>query len=441
MMTQLTLWETGAAAAATARTHRERLEYKYRPFLQERLDWGEKVSYRANKSIPLLRLYRYKEAFAHTLVRELIQAHSAEKNLCVLDPFLGMGTTLFASTVLGIPSWGVDRLPVGVFIADTLLKMLSVEPSAIIDTYRRLLGDIDTFPEATAATDVAIMKVAFDPEILKRLLQWKTGILQLSTPMREIMMLLLLSILEPCSYTSKDGQFLRLRREKQPVFPDAALYERVLAAERDVQAVRALGWEPRAPAIPIVGDARALPPSPFSEKPNLVVTSPPYANRYDYTRSYSLELCFFFVENFEQLKLLRHSVLRSHIEAKVNPSERAPHHAVNELVQILQSRREQLNNPRIPDMITAYFVDMQQVLYNLSRVCADGATIYMVIDNVRFEGEMLPVDLILCDMAETYGLRTEAVWVARYKGNSSQQMGRYGRVPVRESILVWSKIS
>ncbi len=91
-------------------------------------------------------------------------------------------------------------------------------------------------------------------------------------------------------------------------------------------------------------------------------------------------------------------------------------------------------------MITAYFVDMQQVLCNLSRVCADGAVIYMVVDNVRFEGEMLPVDLILCDMAEAYGLRTETIWVARYKGNSSQQMGRYGRVPVRESIVVWRKV-
>ncbi len=439
MKPQLSLWETGAEAA-TARTHRERLEYKYRSLLQERPDLGEKVSYRANKGLPLLRLYRYKEAFAYTLVRELIQAHRSEKSLCVLDPFLGMGTTLFAATVLGIPSWGVDRLPVGVFIADTLLKMLSVEPSAIMDAYRRLLDRIDAFPEAAAATDVAIMKVAFEPDILKRLLQWKAGIMQLSTPMREIMMLLLLSVLEPCSYTSKDGQFLRLRREKQPIFPDVALYERVLAAERDVQAVRALGWEPRAPAIPLLGDARALPPSPFPEKPNLVITSPPYANRYDYTRSYSLELCFFFVENFEQLKQLRHSVLRSHIEAKVDPSERAPHYAVDELVQILHSRREQLNNPRIPDMITAYFVDMQQVLCNLSRVCADGAVIYMVVDNVRFEGEMLPVDLILCDMAEAYGLRTETIWVARYKGNSSQQMGRYGRVPVRESIVVWRKV-
>ena len=52
---------------------------------------------------------------------------------------------------------------------------------------------------------------------------------------------------------------------------------------------------------------------------------------------------------------------------------------------------------------------------------------------------MLPVDLILSDMAEQAGFETEAIWVARYKGNSSQQMKRYGKVPVRESVLVWRK--
>ena len=63
----------------------------------------------------------------------------------------------------------------------------------------------------------------------------------------------------------------------------------------------------------------------------------------------------------------------------------------------------------------------------------------MVVDNVRFEGELLPVDLILSEMAEQRGFRIDDIVVARHKGNSSQQMGKYGRVPVRESILVWTK--
>ena len=176
---------------------------------------------------------------------------------------------------------------------------------------------------------------------------------------------------------------------------------------------------------------------PFPQAPSLVITSPPYANRYDYTRTYALELAFAFVRNFEELRALRHSVLRSHIESRVSPDERPPHPAVEEVVATLATKK--LNNPRIPFMLQAYFVDMEQVLAELGRVMAPGGRVVMVVDNVRFEGEMVPVDLILADLAARHGLETEEILVARYKGNSSQQMKKYGRVPVRESILIWRK--
>ncbi|HOA53639.1 MAG TPA: hypothetical protein PKI05_15400, partial [Thermogutta sp.] len=93
----------------------------------------------------------------------------------------------------------------------------------------------------------------------------------------------------------------------------------------------------------------------------------------------------------------------------------------------------------IPDMLTAYFVDMQKTISQWWKVLASSAHVVMVVDNVRFEGQMLPVDLILSEMAEQEGFAVEEILVARYKGNSSQQMGRYGRLPVRESIVVWRK--
>ncbi len=437
---QLRLWDVGANYSA-ARDSQALLEQKYHSLMYERPELGERVSYRPNKELPLLRLYRYKEAFAFALVQEIVQSHKAQASLQVFDPFCGMGTTLFVSALMGAPAWGVDRLPVGVFVANTLLRMLHLEPGVLQDAYERLSSQVARLPEAQVAEDVAIMKVAFEPTLLSELRRWKTAIMQLHSPVQEAMLLLYLSILEPCSYTSKDGQFLRLRRDKTPAHPTELLRERVWMAERDLERARAMGWSLKAPAVACLSDARALPESPLPETPNLVITSPPYANRYDYTRSYSLELCFAFVNNFEELRSLRRSVLRSHIEAQVDPEEQPPHPVVCEVVERLRARRSQLNNPRIPDMVTGYFVDMERVLSELARLLAKDACVYMVVDNVRFDGEMLPVDLILCDMAEQVGFETHAVWVARYKGNSSQQMGRYGRVPVRESVLVWRKTS
>ena len=138
---------------------------------------------------------------------------------------------------------------------------------------------------------------------------------------------------------------------------------------------------------------------------------------------------------------MRFGILRSHIEVKKEEGDISVHEALTEVLECLEekSKIKKLNNDRIPIMLLAYFIDMQKAIKEWHRVCAKGATVAMVVDNVRFEGEHIPVDLILCDLAEEIGFEVEKIIVARYKGNSSQQMGKYGRFPVRESITIWLK--
>ncbi|MDZ7261416.1 MAG: hypothetical protein ONB05_04850, partial [candidate division KSB1 bacterium] len=179
---------------------------------------------------------------------------------------------------------------------------------------------------------------------------------------------------------------------------------------------------------------------PFKRPPTAIITSPPYVNRYDYTRSYCLELCFHFVKNFEELKAIRFGILRSHIESKVSDDEKEKplHPAIHEVIAALNSK--ELNNPKIPDLIIGYFIDMEKAIKEWSRILAPGAQVAIVVDNVRFEGELIPVDMVLSEMAETAGFEVKEILIARYKGNSSQQMKKYGRVPVRESIAIWRKL-
>jgi len=129
--------------------------------------------------------------------------------------------------------------------------------------------------------------------------------------------------------------------------------------------------------------------------------------------------------------------LRSHIESKIHAGEVPTHPVIKEVLQALS--RKKLNNPKIPSMITTYFVDMERVIREWFEVLDTKAKVAMVVDNVRFEGELIPVDLVLSEIAEQVGFNVKEIIVARYKGNSSQQMKKYGRVPVRESILIWEK--
>ncbi len=443
MQQQLHLFEDNILTQPTQRTaryaDRDRLEDRFASRLREELQLASLVSYVGNKEIPVLRLYRYKEAFAFRFVEEFISRFGLSGKDYLLDPFCGMGTTLFAASQKGIPSIGIDRLPVAVFVAQTLPLFYRLHPGQVKETFEKLRDRVREAPPAPVALDVAIMNVAFPPDTLLMLRKWKTVIDDLLPPLRDIFLLLFFSILEPCSFTSKDGQFLRLVRGKRIADPEEILQRKVNEAERDIQLIREFKWnQVRQPAA-YLADARDLSPVPFERQPTAIITSPPYANRYDYTRTYALELCFHFVRDFAELKAIRFGILRSHIESKVETHEQPSHPAVREIVDILRERRKTLNNPRIPDMLTGYFVDMEKVIREWARTLAPGAKVAMVVDNVRFEGELLPVDLVLSEMAEEVGFQVEEIIVARYKGNSSQQMGKYGRVPVRESIVIWSK--
>jgi DNA modification methylase len=421
---------------------RNKLEKKYSNKLQENLKIGSLVSYQGNKNIPILRLYRYKEAFSYQFVKDFFSEYKVTQKDYVFDPFCGMGTTLFTSCVNGIQSVGTDRLPIGVFISETLPKTLTIEPNKITEIYENakyLLADV---AEAEVAEDVRIMKIAFPPKNLTELRKWKTVIQNLENPYKEIIDLLYLAVIEPCSFTAKDGQFLRYLPDREVFTPTELLDRKVKELEQDLLNLKTFSWDKNF-VLPAVyqGDTRDLSAISFEKEPTFILTSPPYANRYDYTRSYSLELCFNFIQNFDELKALRFGILRSHIEAKEHEGDGSVHEALTEILQNLEEKNQikKLNNNRIPIMLIAYFVDMQKVIKEWYRVCAKNATVVMVVDNVRFEGEHVPVDLILSDLAEQAGFEVEKIIVARYKGNSSQQMGKYGRFPVRESIMIWRK--
>ena len=422
-------------------SERERLENKFKDIIYEDMSLGSFVSYVGNKNLPFLRLYRYKEAFSLSLVKELLRKFDATPDDYVFEPFSGLGTTLYASMLSNIPSIGVDKLPVAYFVSKTLPLFLTIEANQLKETWNRLIPNIPKSEPAKIASDVAIMDIAFKDETLLTLRKLKSAIDTQVNPYRDTLLLLFFSILEECSFTSKDGQFLRLKKDKETADPIEAMSRKVAQAEEDIQKMSVLypDLAIKDTAIPNVyhGDTRDLSNIDFKNKPTIIITSPPYANRYDYTRTYSLELCFHFVKNFEELKAIRFGILRSHIESKIHDGEVPNHPAVKEVVEALLGKK--LNNKKIPSMITTYFIDMEKAINEWFRVLDNEARVALVVDNVRFEGELVPVDLILSEMAEEVGFKAREIIVARYKGNSSQQMKKYGRVPVRESIIIWGK--
>jgi len=100
-----------------------------------------------------------------------------------------------------------------------------------------------------------------------------------------------------------------------------------------------------------------------------------------------------------------------------------------------------LNNNGVVRMIRNYFLEMCFTIYEMARVLNQGGKIVMVNDNVQYAGEEIPVDLILSEFAERFGLTVSNIFVLQQqKGNSSQQMGNHGRTPMRKCVYLWEKL-
>ena len=106
----------------------------------------------------------------------------------------------------------------------------------------------------------------------------------------------------------------------------------------------------------------------------------------------------------------------------------------------LRNKRGEVNNSGVISMVEGYFIELAFVTFELFRICKPGARVAIVNDNVRYSGEIIPVDILMTDIAAKFGFSPEKIYVlSQSKGNSSQQMGKFGREALRKSILIWKK--
>jgi DNA modification methylase len=280
----------------------------------------------------------------------------------------------------------------------------------------------------------------------------------------------LLCILESVSYTRKDGQYLRwdyrsnrkagkkaFNKGKITSFAEAIcskLDQIVADLQPQHEQLELFSVEQERGEIKLdKGSCLDLMPTLPDSSYHAIVTSPPYCNRYDYTRTYALELALLGI-NQQELVNLRQQMLSCTVENRpkdllqINPHWKSAIAAADqqELLQVIlhylddQKAQGILNNKGIPRMVRGYFYEMACTIAECARVLSSNAPLIMVNDNVRYAGASISVDLILSDLAEKLGFYIETILVLpNGKGNSSQQMGAHGRKPLRKCIYVWRK--
>ena len=429
------------------------------------------VSFQANKGRAVYRWFKYKEAFSAGLIEHLLSKYRITKGI-LLDPFAGSGTALFAAGGLGMKAEGIELLPIG----RTLIATKQLIDLDLIDTdVKRLAFWRDARPWQKCKTikpinELRITRGAYPAETLDAMGRFLAASEQEGGRVQAVLLFALLCILENISYTRKDGQYLRWdyrsgRRQGKKIFNkgeilafDKALSDKLHQIVDDLRSGELpedLFAKVRSKTEVKLNGGSCLDilPQLKSKFYDSLITSPPYCNRYDYTRTYALELALLGVSE-EGLVKLRQEMLSCTVENRakdllaLNPKWKAAVTAADNqpllqsILAYLDSQKEldQLNNDGIPRMVRGYFYEMACVIFESARVLKSGAPLIMVNDNVRYAGASISVDIILSEIAEQLGFEVEQILVLpNGKGNSSQQMGAHGRDALRKCVYLWRK--
>ena len=432
------------------------------------------VSFQANKARMYYRWYKYKEAFSADLVEYLFRRYSVAKGK-ILDPFAGAGTALFVCSSLGYHSEGIELLPIGqkIIKANVLARgenkqsIFSGLESWLLQKPWNTEGEIKDF-EVLRITDGA-----YPQETHHKIGRYLNELEREHPETKEILLFALLCVLESISYTRKDGQYLRWdhrsgrRNGKNPfdkgkILPfDEAIIEKLNEIKDDMNLGDGEGNLFSFMQEDIqAGDVNLLRGSCLEVLPKLdgraysgIITSPPYCNRYDYTRTYALEHALLGVNEI-RLADFRQAMLSCTVENRAKALIDLNHEwqmaidicdgipLLQGILRYLDYKRDkkELNNSGIARMVRGYFYEMACVIQECYRVLDKDSMMFMVNDNVRYAGAAISVDTILSKIAEDIGFQIEKILVLpQGKGNSSQQMGKHGREVLRKCVYVWKK--
>lgn len=380
--------------------------------------------------------YRFILSFPPHLVRDYIKKFELDESSSVLDPFCGTGTTLVECQKHGIRAVGLESNPVVCFASRTKLNW-QIDPDEMWEHAQRVAALCDAKLEAFGLEnnrEMLLLETAqnFRPKDLLKLpadltkLILKNSISRL--PLHRT--LVLLETLEE----NRDERFYDHERLALitalvneisnlhfgpevgvgPAKFDAPVVslwlDNVRAIADDLKNLQSF---PRT-AMVHQADAREVSKILRPRSIDAVITSPPYPNEKDYTRTTRLESVLLgFIKSKEDLRSLKRSLVRSNTRG-VYRADRDDllvdgHLEIERIAAEIEQRRIALGKTsgfeRLYARVTKlYFGGMKQHLADLRGILRPGAKLaYVVGDQASYLRVMIRTGELLADIATSLG--------------------------------------
>ena len=399
-----------------------------------------------NMRLPVHRWFRYSAGFSAEWVKEVIRDFKGNNSIKLLDPFVGSGTTVLAGEECGIESFGIEAHPFVARVATA--KLLWSED---VNAFRSFVMDVLQYAQSLADAPKSYPKLihkCYSEEVLNELDKLRRAWLYKNdgSGVSELTWLALVGILRVTSSagTAPWQYVLPKKTKKKTIRPYKAFFDQIRMMSRDMPYFQSVVKEQKAKIFE--DDARAC-SKIEDDSVDLIITSPPYTNNYDYADATRLEMSFFGeIKGWGDLQSkVRYLLVRScsqHVSAEKNNLERRLRD--KNLYPIIEDLRElcyELERERLLHggrknyhlMVAAYFSDLAKVWISLRRVCREGANVCFVVGDSAPYGIYVPVDKWLGELAISAGFKS--YYFEKTRDRNVKWKNRKHKVPLHEGRL------
>jgi DNA modification methylase len=374
---------------------------------------GKQVSYATHG------IHRYPAKFIPQIPRYCIQSFSKVGDT-VLDPFMGSGTTLLESYVLGRDSYGVDIHPLARMIAK--VKTTPLDPRRLNAIADGLVSDIsaDNHDNRSYVPEIPNRDHWFRPEVLRDLATIKKHVWRMrGGHYQDFFKICFSSIIRKSSNSDSDSLIpevtsfrKKLDEQGKTSFDSIQRFENTVRNKLlDAEGLWKLSKQVREdyrdpPSVDIIGrDARDI--SLDDSVIDLAVTSPPYASAVHYVSVHKLEM--YWLDLMPDMAKLDGQVVgtsRAYV-SEYRPWK--PRTSIRELQDVLTELVE--TEKKSAYIVYKYFDDMRRNFCEVNRVLRRSGNYCVVVGENTFRKVRIPTYLILARIAERCGFELQSTYV------------------------------
>jgi hypothetical protein len=377
--------------------------------------------------------YRFVLSFPPHLVRQYLGEFVSNPGARVLDPFCGTGTTLVEAKKNGISSVGIEANPMAALASATKVDW-GVEGSFLLSEAQRIAaiadadfqaGDLQSIPNGAVAerrslfglltldqeAESLLLAGSISPLPLHRALVLLGLIESADTRLRNHLKVALAWTLVNDAGNIRFGPEVGITPPKADVDVVASWLGQVGRMSQDlIEVVDRNGIESEV----VFGDSRTAIDRIEPASIDAIITSPPYPNEKDYTRTMRLEsVVLGLIKTKSELRTLKHSLVRSNTRnVYVNDDDHLQVENIAEIQRIaaqIEARRLELGKTsgfeKLYHRVTKlYFGGMARHLREMSVLLKPGAHLaYVVGDQASYLQIMIRTGALLEEVAVQEG--------------------------------------